>query len=579
MYESFFRLTRRPFQSAPLPDCYFAVPETEHVRHTLIRCAELGQGPALLLGAAGSGKSLMCQLLAKHFQGRFQVVVLGNVRASNCRELLQTILYELALPYRDQSEGELQLALIDFLQSRKTPLILLVDEAHLLSVRLLEELRIISNLIAQGQPQVRLVLSGGLALEEKFAHPKLTTFQQRIAARCYLQPLSREETFEYVRYQLRIAGGSADEIFDDAALQAIYQCTTGIPRLVNQVTDYALLLASLSGNAQIDAAAITEAWNDLQQLPGPWQPSTELTENGQSIIEFGSLDDASAFSSADNPVSRSQQSLDSIQRNMADALENGLDSIDRSDFETIGASASTTATAYQGPMTANTPADEWGPQATVTSASSILDGLSSLPENPFGDDFQEEIIVLDSFASFGPEALRGRPQVSCTEGKQWAAAFARTPDFTRRVLEGELATPVEPVLKTVRFDPANDPVLPEIDEETAVVISEDTVLAGHPAMFQPDVTAETQEEAICWDPEIADLVNSMVTVAAIAEEATWLDGSEAERRAEKSANSTDDRDLLIIHDSPNDALGAPVGRVRRREYRQLFARLRSRSSS
>ena len=324
MYESFFRLVRRPFLSTPNRERYFPNANSEHVRLTLIRCAELAQGPALLLGGAGTGKSLVCELIADHFRNlpdRFRVVMLGTVRATNRRELLQTILFELGLPYRDMAEGELQLSLLAHLQAVSTNLVLIVDEAHLLSLRLLEELRILSNLADQGDARVRLVLSGGIALDEKLSQPRLASFQQRIAARCCLQPLNRDEIDDYLRQQMRAAGASAEAIFSESACDTIARTSDGIPRRINQICDYAMLLASLAGRAQIDAHAIEEAWADLQQLPGPWQAVNQVTEDAQTVIEFGALDVIESVA-VESPESRSHALAEQLEQNLADAIRN-----------------------------------------------------------------------------------------------------------------------------------------------------------------------------------------------------------------------------------------------------------------
>src|SRR5262245_52614394 len=235
MYESCFQFTHRPFAPAPHADHYVPTSALEQARQTLIRSIERAEGPGLVVGPAGSGKSLLCQVLGKHFRGRFLVALLSSARLCTRRALLQNILFELRLPYRDMDEGELRLALIDHLQPRSggpDGLVLIVDEAHTLPLRLLEEIRLLTNVVIDGQSRVRLVLAGGMALEERLANPKLELFQQRIAARCYLQPLGREETIFYIQEQFRRCGGLADSLLTAAAQAAVYTATGGIPRLI-----------------------------------------------------------------------------------------------------------------------------------------------------------------------------------------------------------------------------------------------------------------------------------------------------------------------------------------------------------
>src|SRR5688572_8473556 len=214
MYESTFHFRERPFVAAPLTDRYFRAAGIEQILATLARGIERAEGPGLLIGAPGTGKSLVCHLLAEHFRDEYRVALLTSARLGSRRALLQNILYELGLPYRDLEEGELRLSLIDHLDpSDDCPngMLLLVDEAHTLPLRLFEEIRMITNLVRDGLPRVRLVLAGGHELEERFTSPRLQSFQQRLAARCYLRPLHREETKGYVRWQISEAGGDPDQ--------------------------------------------------------------------------------------------------------------------------------------------------------------------------------------------------------------------------------------------------------------------------------------------------------------------------------------------------------------------------------
>src|SRR5262249_37324421 len=145
--------------------------------------------------------------------------LLTSGRLCTRRALLQAILFELGLPYRGMEEGDLRLSLVDYLsphgesaQAATSGLLLVVDEAHTLPQRLLEELRLITNLMRSGRPCVRLLLSGGPQLEERFANPRLESFNQRVAARCYLEALDRQQTDEYVRHHFRQAQGDPDSV-------------------------------------------------------------------------------------------------------------------------------------------------------------------------------------------------------------------------------------------------------------------------------------------------------------------------------------------------------------------------------
>lgn len=293
MYEAHFGFSERPFAAAPQVEHYFPSLSAAAARERLVRCIERAEGPAMLVGPAGTGKTLICRLLAEQFRQRLSVALLPSARLGSARALLQSILYELGRPYRGMDEGELRLALVDYVTASRqcsSGLLLLVDEAHVMPLRLIEEARLLTNLGSGGQPCVRLVLAGACALEERLASPKLESLNQRIVARCYLEPFSGDETLRYIRQRIEAAGAKAEDVFPEAACQRVYQATGGVPRLVNQVCDHALLLACAAGRYTLDAALVEEAWADLQQLPVPWSGEPHAPGAG-SVVEFGTLDE------------------------------------------------------------------------------------------------------------------------------------------------------------------------------------------------------------------------------------------------------------------------------------------------
>jgi hypothetical protein len=189
-------------------------------------------------------------------------------------------------------EGELRLALTDYLMLAKDQsrgLVLVIDEAHTLPLKLLDEIRMLTDLARGGQPLLRVVLSGSCALEERLANPKLDSFNSRIAMRCYLEAFNRSETADYVRAKIAMCGGDGEDVVSDDACQSVYQATEGVPRLINQLCDHALLVAFSVGRRRLEAAHIEEAWADLQQLPTPWNGDNSSDKPG--VIEFGRLDD------------------------------------------------------------------------------------------------------------------------------------------------------------------------------------------------------------------------------------------------------------------------------------------------
>ncbi len=306
MYESFFGLSQRPFASAPLVERYFPASSIDGARQTLARCVDRAEGCGLCIGGPGMGKSLLLAVLADQFSEPFTAALLSAGSWGNRREFLQALCYELKIAYQGLDEGELRLAVVNQLTRTdkfRRGIVLLVDEAHSLSVSLLEELRMLSNLVRGGEPCVRLVLAGNLRLEELLASPQLESFSQRITCRCYLEPFDRSETIDYVRFQIAVAGGRAEHVFQPAAVDAVYRASDGVPRLVNQMCDHALLLSYEKEERPVAAQGVQAAWADLQQLPTPWQEPPALriaTGEAAAFIEFGSLDDDDVSSAGES---------------------------------------------------------------------------------------------------------------------------------------------------------------------------------------------------------------------------------------------------------------------------------------
>ncbi len=294
-----FEFQHRPFAATPDVENYVPNESIESAIEAISQCIQRSAGPAMTIGPAGIGKSMLCVELAKRLQPNYEIVLLATSRLCTRRALLQNILFELGLHFRDREEGELRLGILEHLKSPQATsdgMLLIVDEAQTMPLRLLEEIRGLTNIHRQGESRVHLVLAGTQLLDERLNHPKMEAFTQRIATRCYLHPLNGEETQEYILRQWSHAVADLTPVpFTPSAIETIYSATTGIPRLINQLCDHALFLANGLNITSFDEELIAEAWSDLQQLPTPWQVNHH--ERGgnsattQTIVEFGTLSD------------------------------------------------------------------------------------------------------------------------------------------------------------------------------------------------------------------------------------------------------------------------------------------------
>lgn len=459
MLESFFHLQRRPFASIPSPDQYFPAESIEFARSSLVRLVERQEGPAIVVGSVGSGKSLLCQTLAESFRHRCRCVILRNGRMRSRRSLLQVILHDLGLPFRDMEESELRLYLIDHLANKAlcpSGILLLVDEADSLGLPLLDELRALTNLSSDGRPSVRLVLFGGPRLEERFAHPRLESFNQRLAGRFYLEPFQLEETAQYIVQQFLDCGGEPRQAFEDSGMEAIHQATGGIPRLINQLTDHSLLLVAAGRFSCVDRACVEEAWADLQQLPLPQPRHSDRVHQllNTPVIEFGAL--------ADDPFATT-----SFRASQESPASNGFgegylaDEEDELPFPDMSSDASNASAAR-----ANAPM-----MFTIHDASSDQDGpavddedlippcTDSTPwANPFGEAFAEEELVYDPYLAMeqrhpGPTPMAALSLVSAHPALRPMSAEVRVPAAPNVTLQTSPAA-VSPAAETLIQPPA-----------------------------------------------------------------------------------------------------------------------------
>jgi len=306
MYEAYFHLQKRPFSATSDPACFFSAEPIQELFDELLLRAESGQGIGLLTGAAGTGKTLVCRRIAVELAGRFTPLYLPNANFPTRRALLQSLLFELGRRYSGLEEQELRLAVFAALKELTIAgrgAVLIVDEAHLLNERLLEELRMLASLAEADQPLARVILAGQPSLEERLIAPSLEALNQRVVCQLYLEPLTRRQSIEYVSYRIGWAGGEISRIFTPDALDRIAAACDGLPRCLNQLCDHVLLLTYVQELPRVTAEAVDEALLDLKQLPLHWNTSVAADSpldalDSPSALENDDSDDRLEFSVA-----------------------------------------------------------------------------------------------------------------------------------------------------------------------------------------------------------------------------------------------------------------------------------------
>ena len=263
MYTSFFGLNDKPFSITPDPRYLFmSERHGEALAHLVYGVTESG-GFMQLTGEVGTGKTtLVRSLLQSRMPENADVAVVLNPQLS-AREFLVAICEELGVELPgDRSSIK---ALIDTLNrhllrahadGRRT--ILVVDEAQNLAPEVLEEVRLLTNLETAKQKLLQIVLIGQPELRELLARNDLRQLAQRITGRYHLEPLSRDETAQYIEHRMKVAG-ALSEVFDPAAKREIFRLAQGVPRLINVICDRALLGAYSTETRKVSRVMVRRA--------------------------------------------------------------------------------------------------------------------------------------------------------------------------------------------------------------------------------------------------------------------------------------------------------------------------------
>ena len=264
MYESFYGMREKPFSLVPDPS-FLYLGEPHSKAYAVLEYGVLNQaGFTVVTGEVGSGKTTLIRHLLNRIEGRITIGLITNT-ANLDGNLLRWVLLAFNQSYASQDSVELHAAFEDFLiqeYAQGGRAVLLVDEAQNLSVRTLEELRMLSNINADKDLLLQIVLVGQPELKEKLERPALQQFAQRIAASYHLGALSKEETSSYIDHRLAHAGASP-QIFTAAACTVVYANSDGIPRLINNLCDTALVYGYAEGALEIDERIVSEVVKDF----------------------------------------------------------------------------------------------------------------------------------------------------------------------------------------------------------------------------------------------------------------------------------------------------------------------------
>ena len=266
MYTQFYNLAERPFELTPDPRYLFLSSRHREALAHLTYAVEERRGFVQLTGEIGTGKTMMLDALVLGLDARTKVAQLSHTTISE-DEFFDFLISELGLEYRGSRKlerlREIQQFLDEWTAAGRNS-VLVVDEAQNLSLPVLEEIRLLSNLRSQGQCSLQIVLAGQPEFRTMLDQQGLRQLKQRIGIRYHLTPLSAAETGEYIAHRLNVAGARGSTIFDRGAVDAVFTYAGGVPRMINIVCDRALVAGYGDNSRRIGKALILETVQDIE---------------------------------------------------------------------------------------------------------------------------------------------------------------------------------------------------------------------------------------------------------------------------------------------------------------------------
>jgi len=269
MYTQFFGLREKPFAITPDPRyLYLSQRHADALAHLIYGISHSG-GFIQLTGEVGTGKTTLVRTLFEQLPDEADVALILNPELS-ATEFLTAILEELKveLPGDRSNKGlidHLNKYLLDaHARGRRT--VLIVDEAQNLAPRILEQVRLLTNLETPKQKLLQIILIGQPELRTLLAQPNMRQLAQRVTGRYHLEPLILDDSIKYIEHRLKVAGASGG-IFTPSAVREIYRQSKGVPRLINVVADRALLAAYTQDTRHIDRRLVRRAAAEVYGQP------------------------------------------------------------------------------------------------------------------------------------------------------------------------------------------------------------------------------------------------------------------------------------------------------------------------
>ncbi|MCP4490780.1 MAG: AAA family ATPase [Gammaproteobacteria bacterium] len=268
MYEAYYGFAEKPFSLTPDTDFFYQSGTHREALNVLLMAIKSGDGFIKVTGEVGTGKTLLCRKLLDALSDNFNTVYIPNPYM-NCNALLGAVIAEMGIADKLEKDNNLACIndyLIDSAKQSKTTVIIL-DEAQSLPEESLEAIRLLSNLETEKKKLVQIILFGQPELDHKLAQSSIRQLQQRIMHAYQLKPLTEKVIRAYLQHRVKSAGYVGPELFDQSARQLLFKISQGVPRIINVLSNKAMMQSYASGEFYITRKHIQAAAKDNKINP------------------------------------------------------------------------------------------------------------------------------------------------------------------------------------------------------------------------------------------------------------------------------------------------------------------------
>ncbi len=266
MYTGLFKLTELPFRLSPDPQFLYLSKNHARAKAYMESTIWFTDGFVVITGEIGAGKTTLIETFLRELEKDVVVAQINQTQVSAI-EFLQAVLVQFGFTPFNMKKAELLSTLNDFLIEQYAAgrkVLLIVDEAQNLSLRVLEEIRMLSGIETTKEKVLRIILAGQPELNAKLDSPELVQLAQRVRLRFHLTPLTPDDMHAYVLHRLDVAGSGGRQIFEEGCYPLIFRYTGGVPRLVNTLCETAMVAAYTNDRDFVIPADVESAIEELQ---------------------------------------------------------------------------------------------------------------------------------------------------------------------------------------------------------------------------------------------------------------------------------------------------------------------------